>query len=160
MTSDQRFAELKKKNLCYQCFTGAQLSTGKHRDGRCQRDFCCQHPAHETYDVKKHVLVCDLHKSDRENQELLETFKRRCISKRQNVPDYSKSISNYLSTHSFGVQSSSSENSGIYQLQQISIDSKTYLFFDTGCSDFVARRTSSQQSSNTSIQRTNQAKRS
>ena len=143
MSPAERFAVLKEKNLCYQClFPGAQLSTGKHREGRCQRDFCCQHSGHESYNIRKHVLVCDQHKSSRDNQELLETFKRRCISKRTNIPDFSKTISNYHSTQSFRAQSpsESSEDSGIYQLQHISVNSRTYLmFFDTGCSDFVVR---------------------
>ena len=143
MTPEQRLTELKRRNLCHQClFPGAQISTGKHRDGRCQKDFCCKHPSHQTYDVKKHVLVCEHHKSSRMNQELLETFKQRCIVRRPNVPNYSKSISNYHSTYAFREESPSSsiEDTGIYQLQHIAIDSKSYLvFFDTGCSDFVVR---------------------
>ena len=143
MTPEQRFAELKRRNLCHQClFPGAQISTGKHRDGRCQKDFCCKHPSHQTYDVKKHVLVWEHHKSSRENQELLDRFKKRCIVRRYNIPNYSKSISNYHSTYTFREKSSPSsiEDTGIYQLQNIAIDSKSYLvFFDTGCSDFVVR---------------------
>ena len=143
MTPSNRFAELKRKNLCYQClFPGAQLSTGKHREGKCQRDFSCPHESHDTYTVKKHVLVCNEHKGDLPNQQLLERFKSRCISRRTNIPAYSKAISNYHSHSSYNIHPTdeNDSDSGIYQLQQIVIDSKTYLiFYDTGCSDFVVR---------------------
>jgi len=112
MSPSNRFAELKRKNLCYQClFPGAQLSMGKHRDGKCQRDFVCPHPSHERYSVKKHVLVCDSHKSDRENEEMLERFKSRCIARRTNIPEYLKTISNYYAHRSFNVRPSEDTDS-------------------------------------------------
>ena len=44
MSPSERFKELIKKKLCFQClFPGANHSQGKHSDGRCQRDFVCPH---------------------------------------------------------------------------------------------------------------------
>ncbi|XP_066917918.1 uncharacterized protein [Clytia hemisphaerica] len=142
MTPSNRFAELKRKNLCYQClFPGAQATTGKHREGKCQKVFTCQHPSHEKYTMKKHILVCNDHKSDPGNQEVLEQFKSRCIVKRPNIPEFSKTISNYYTFQSFPIRPQNDDSaSGIYQLQQIIINSKSYLiFYDSGCSDFVVR---------------------
>ena len=59
----QRFEELKSKAFCFQClFPGAEKDQGKHKEGRCQRDFICKHQSHERYMRKKHVLVCEEHK--------------------------------------------------------------------------------------------------
>ena len=82
MSCAERLSELMKKHLCIQClFPGADFKTGKHKDGKCQRDFACQHPSHNNYNVKKHVLVCDEHKDTDENKKLLEEYKRRFILK-------------------------------------------------------------------------------
>jgi len=42
----------------------ALASSGKHAEGRCQRDFTCPHPSHHKYPVKKHVLVCEEHNTN------------------------------------------------------------------------------------------------
>ena len=72
MTPDERFMELKTKRLCFQCLLpGASSYDGKHREGKCQRDFVCKHPSHQRYPRKKHVLVCNEHKNNQENKDLL-----------------------------------------------------------------------------------------
>ena len=64
MTPKERFQELRRKRYCFQClFPGASQSTGKHSDGKCQRDFICKNVSHDKYPTKKHVLVCHKHKS-------------------------------------------------------------------------------------------------
>jgi len=149
MTPHNRFLELRKKNLCYQClFPGAESSTGKHRDGRCQRDFICPHESHDKYTLKKHVLLCEEHKNNPQNEELLQQYKTRFILRSTDLPDFSKNIS--LVLHSFNTtnqlplknhQSSTTvTESGIYQMQQILVNNEPFLiFFDSGCSDFVVR---------------------
>ena len=43
MTPKERFPELRRKGYCFQClFPGASQNTGKHSDGKCQRDFTCE----------------------------------------------------------------------------------------------------------------------
>ena len=86
MSTGQRFQFLQSKGLCYQClFPGAQISQGKHKEGRCQRDFTCKHHSHDNAPTKLHVLVCNDHKNDQQNQDILEHYKARCILK-QPVP--------------------------------------------------------------------------
>ena len=64
------FTILRKKRLCFQClFPGADWNTGKHKEGKCQRDFACQHQTHDKFTGRKHVLVCEEHKDIPENKE-------------------------------------------------------------------------------------------
>ena len=67
-TPSTRLSILREKGFCIQClFPGAKILTGKHKDGKCQHDYVCPHPSHLKYPVKKHVLVCDEHKDQEEN---------------------------------------------------------------------------------------------
>jgi len=76
MTPTERLSTLKSKNLCFQClFPGAHQNQGKHQEGQCQREFICQHPYHQLYPVKNHVLVCETHKKNQQNQDTLEHYK-------------------------------------------------------------------------------------
>ena len=76
MTPSEKFQLLRKKGYCIQClFPGAYQDKGKHSDGRCQRDFVCKHQSHDKYPIKKHVLVCHEHRSNAENQQLLQEYK-------------------------------------------------------------------------------------
>jgi len=137
-TPRERLSTLKQKGLCFQCLLpGANSSEGKHRDGKCQRDFVCQHPIHQCWPVKKHVLVCEEHKESDENQQLLETYKNRFITKNNWLPTFAKEIR--VSFHTECHLSNS--NTGIYLLQQVSINNQSFtVFFDNGCSDFVIRK--------------------
>ena len=98
---------LRDKGFCYQCLLpGANSSQGKHHEGRCQRDFICPHPIHNKYPVKNHALVCDKHKDDAANQEVLEQFKERCM-KSSNLPSFSREIKLAFQTeHTFTSKSS------------------------------------------------------
>ena len=154
MTPHQRFMELKSRGYCFQClFPGALISYEKHKEGKCQRDFACKHPARNRFSTKKHVLVCEEHKDNLQNKELLQQYKDRCILSQRIVelPTYSKEIK--LSFHlsqkentqrrvEFVVNQTEDVivDKGIYQLQTIKVGSKCYtLFFDSGCGDFVSR---------------------
>jgi len=154
MTPQQRLAELKSKGLCFQClFPGADYSKGKHRDGRCQRDFVCKHISHECYQSKKHVLVCDEHKDTQQNRDLLEHYKSRCILKLQQLPRFSKDIKlsfHVNSTNCFqGNESTSTQGNDIkviYMLQTIQVDDQHYtIFYDSGCGDFISRSSAIQR---------------
>jgi len=138
----QRFEFLVKNNLCFRClFPGALVSTGKHREGRCQRDFICPHESHDFYPIKKHVLVCEEHKTNQQNEELLQQFKSRCI-RNPRLPDCAKNIKlvHHVNVQAYGYHANTNDanETAIYQLQQISINNQTYLvFYDTGCSDEI-----------------------
>ena len=147
MSPSERFKELIKKKLCFQClFPGANHSQGKHSDGRCQRDFVCPHESHDDYPCKMHVLVCDKHKHNPQNQELLEQYKARFILKQKYLPAYSKEIklvfhSSHRAQSSKNQPQTQNDDSAIYLLQKINVNDQPYLiFFDNGCSDFVVRQ--------------------
>ena len=93
-TCKQRFDFLKQNNLCYQClYPSANNNNGKHKEGRCQRDFTCKHESHNMFTKKKHVLVCDEHKHTAENKTLLDDYKRRFILRDDvRLPPISRSI--------------------------------------------------------------------
>ena len=153
MTPVQRFAAIRSKGLCIQClFPGAKVNEGKHKDGSCQHDFVCKHQSHAKYHRKKHVLICEEHKGEQENINLLETYKKRFILKDgYQFPDYSKQIKLSLVTYAVADPQTSTENASvhivdvetsekaIYQLQKIKIRNQHYsIFYDSGCGEFVS----------------------
>ncbi len=89
-----RFSALMSKNLCFQCLLPGAKRNGKHKEGRCQREFTCKHPSHERFPTKKHVLVCDDHKNDAANKTTLEDYKARCILRQgqEDIPEYAREI--------------------------------------------------------------------
>ena len=157
MSPAERFATIKHKGLCWQClFPGAMAKHGKHADGKCQRDFVCKHASHSSFKRRKHVLVCEEHKTSEENKKLLEEYKSRCITRENqvNLPDFSKEIK--LAFHSnsdddrcfddrkestFHVPAKHEAEKAIYQLQIIQVDGQDYsIFYDSGCGDFVSKQ--------------------
>ena len=154
MTPQQRFNSLKNKGLCFQCLLPGALSwEGKHRYGNCLKEFACQHPEHDKYTRKKHVLVCEEHKDTDLNKELLQKYKEKCILRHRSaaLPDFSKNIqlTFYYKTESTSatkrLKESRNEDTindhGIYQLQTIQIKGQSYnIFYDTGCADFVSKK--------------------
>lgn len=83
MSPAERFSVLRSKGLCFQCLLpGAKMNRGKHKEGHCQRDFIYKHPSHDKYPRKKHIFVCEEHKDNEENQDVLNIYKTRCILRR------------------------------------------------------------------------------
>ena len=153
MTAAERFKILREKELCYQClYPGADWNSGKHKEGKCQKEFACKDSSHDRFTRKKHVLVCEDHKAAPENIELFKTYKEKFILKNQDLPVFSKDMS--LSFHSHHSSSSDNEedsdaqletpemepDDAAYVLQVIEIDNKKFLiFFDSGCGKFLVR---------------------
>ena len=152
MTPLDRFKELRRKGFCYMClYPGAKQNIGKHATGSCMSEFTCQHSSHDPYTKKKHVLVCHEHQQSEENKKTLETYKNRFILNRPNIPEFSKNIKlSFMSQQTFiselcnqnrtkNDDSIITEN-GIYLLQKIQVDDQEFtIFFDSGCSDMVAK---------------------
>lgn len=147
MSPMNRFLLLRRKGYCFQCLLpGGLMADKKHKDGRCQRNFVCQHSSHIKYPTRKHALVCEEHKDDVDNLALLQNYKERCIIRQKStqLPEFSKEIklSFTSSTKRDAYKSAAVDiisNNGIYQLQTIKIDEHHYtLFFDIGCGDFVS----------------------
>ena len=143
MSPGERFKTLMNKGLCVQClFPGAKHKYGKHKEGKCQNDYSCQHESHDKYTTKLHVLVCDAHKDNDENKDLLQTYKQRCIltKKNTNLPQFSKYIHLMYKTTVLPSTDSNQTAQAIYMLQTIKINGKLYnIFYDSGCADFVVR---------------------
>ena len=130
-----------------QClFPGAAQDKGKHKDGKCQRDFVCPHPSHENYSVRKHVLICHEHRNLQANQDLLNNYKEKFINKQPELPLFAKEIkvtflSSYRSDKS-KEDTPDGENTeeAIFMLQNIMVDNQEYsIFYDSGCSQMVCR---------------------
>ena len=93
MTPKVRFQELWRKGYYFQClFPGASQSTGKHSDGKYQKDFSCKNTSHDKYPTKKHILVCHEHRGNKENEQLLLDYKNRCIMKQTKLPAFSRDL--------------------------------------------------------------------
>ena len=124
-------------------YSGAYGSVGRHKEGRCQRDFVCPHESHLKFPVRKHVLICDEHKDSPANQRLLENFKQRRM-KHSTLPTFAKNIS--ISFHAtFHCKTPSSggdiHDKGIYLLQNIFVNNcRLNMFYDNGCSDFIVKK--------------------
>ncbi|MEM7375647.1 MAG: hypothetical protein AAF587_44050, partial [Bacteroidota bacterium] len=96
--------------------------------------------------TKKHVLVCDEHKNEQQNKDILEHYKARCIVK-QPLPQYSKGIKIYHSTYTSRRPPTSSNQQGedqsdeaVFMLQGITINKQSYtIFYDDGCCGFISR---------------------
>ena len=143
MTPQQRFNELKRKKLCFQCLLpGASYTEGRHREGKCQRDFTCKHQSHLKYTRQMHVLVCDDHKEDADNIATLQQYKERCILCQKQLPTYSKEIKlSFYTSHNTNSHDDTITDNGIYQLQTIKINNDFFtIFYDNGCGDFVSRK--------------------
>ena len=148
MSPLQRCNLLRSKNLCFQCLLpGASANEYRHKKGYCQRDFVCPHASHQIYPRRKHVLVCEDHKNDASNEEVLARYKERCINNQQAVLEFSKNIKlSFFSTFSTSKVPSKHQDdevvlhNGLYQLQTININGQPFnIFFDSGCSDFICR---------------------
>ena len=143
MSPNERFKELRKKGYCFQClFPGADVNKGKHNDGMCQRDFICKHQSHDRFPRGKHVLVCHEHRNEKENQDLLQMYKDRFISRQQQLPSFSKDIKLTFHINQSSAQENNqlNEEKAIYILQTIKVGQQQYsIFYDSGCSEIVSR---------------------
>ena len=103
LSPKDRFDELKSKNFCFQCL--APGLKAKH-GGNCFDKFKCPNENHRRYKSGLHVLICDQHKSNKVNLDLLELYKAKCITGFGNAgnpyPDFSKNIgiSFHVAAHS------------------------------------------------------------
>ena len=154
MSAADRFKDLTSKELCTVClYPGARK--GQHK---CFfKDFCC--PSHGQND-QIHVLVCDKHKSDQKNLEILEKFKKKFI---QNCPvtppNFVKGLGFFSGMVGFAEGSQTFEfkfdnlipdtkDHSIFHLQSIrigEISASFNLFFDNGCGDLVIKTSAMQR---------------
>ena len=72
MKPSERFNELLRKELCFQCLNPGLK--GRH-DGACYNQYACKHESHSKFNKSKHVLVCEEHKNDPANLKLFNKSK-------------------------------------------------------------------------------------
>ena len=152
MAPKERFKLLLKKGLCYQCLApGAPVDKGKHSDASCYNKFVCKNRSHSKYPRKLHVLLCEEHKNDASNVELLDKYKKENIyNLRTPVPQFTKQIklsfvcNTKNKTEVFGNRRpdpSEVVDSSVYILQTIVVkNQKLNIFFDSGCGDLVSKK--------------------
>ena len=60
----------------------------------CLRDYIREHPSHDKFSTKKHVLVCSKRKNQEENKHIFEMYQLKCILKQKHiqVPEFSKEV--------------------------------------------------------------------
>lgn len=111
--------------------------------GKYEIDFVCQYQSHEKYPIKKYVLVCHEHRSNIENQQLLQWYKDRCIMRKTQFPAFSKDLKltfhpNLQTTNNNHEVKILNEEKAIYILQLIKMDQQQYSFlYDTVCSEMI-----------------------
>ena len=91
MTPKERFDELKKKKMCFQCLTPGLKAK---QEGNCFDKFKCPNDSHKRFRSGLHVLICDKHKTDKANLALLEAYEAMYItSSNSSHREFSTSIS-------------------------------------------------------------------
>ena len=149
MSPSERFERMRSKNLCTTCLFPGAIKGPKHK---CYfLKFCCPN-SHEKGE-KIHVLLCNTHKNDEKNLQVLKEFKERfIINCPQSLPRYSEGISCF--SEAVGVCRGPTNNtfrnivcepdisdSAIFQLQTIDVEGiKLNMFFDSGCGDLVIKK--------------------
>ena len=130
-TTKQRFELIKKKRFCFQCLTPG-LKPG--HSGNCFDKYKCPHESHKGFSQGLHILICDRHKENPENIDLLKEFKSKYITF-PNSPhrDFSRNLS--LTCHyETDVDDEESEDMALYIFQTIRVKNDDYnLFYDGGC---------------------------
>ena len=142
MSASEKFEELKRKGLCFQCLTPGMKA---NHTGFCFDKFKCPHESHATFQRGIHVLICDKHKTDRENVELFEAYKLKYITNATNpLPDYSKNMSLHIDLDDEAYRVGGGDEAdeiAIYMLQTVKLLGKNVnIFYDSGCRDMVCRK--------------------
>ena len=158
MSCIERLSKLESKNLCTKCLYPGAIKGPKHR---CfYANFLC--PSHEKKD-RIHVLLCELHKGNAKNLELLEKFKEKFIKNcTVTLPPISSTLSFVSITFAgssdlkalpgtettFGEFKSLPDivESSIFQFQTILICGiKLNIFFDNGCGDMIIKKSAAEK---------------
>ena len=151
LSAANRFLQLQAKNLCTSCLYPGAPKGPPHRCYFLQ--FCCPHPSHPK-SARVHVLVCETHKKDPKNLELLEKFKEKFIKNcKVSLPDYGKNISCFIDVVCVS-KPLTSENifdfvcdveivdCALFNLQTVVVSCNVTIkmFFDNGCGDMVIKK--------------------
>ena len=141
MSVSERFEELKRKGMCFQCLTPGMKA---NHTGFCFDKYKCPHESHANFQRGIHVMICDKHKTDNENVELFEAYKLKYITNATTpLPDYSQNIALHTElTEAYRVgEGEEAEDMAIYMLQTVKLFGRhVNIFYDSGCRDMVCRK--------------------
>ena len=138
MTPLQRFNELRRKQLCFQCLTPGLKA---RHSGQCFDKYKCPHDSHQAHQTGIHILICDKHKNEQANKDLLEVYKEKCVMRTSDPPEFSRNIALHVQTSSYGAMTEENREVAIYMLQTILVGNKPFkLFYDNGCNSMVCRK--------------------
>lgn len=149
MSPKERFSELIRNKFCIQCLRPGIKYDESHK---CFKAYACPDRSHGRHSKVCHVLVCDTHKNDQANVNLLEKYKTNIISKRsRHFEEFTLNLSLisissvYLPSSVMGARFANVipdvSSSAIFLFQTIRVCNITIrLFFDTGCGDIVVRK--------------------
>ena len=147
LSPGNRYSRLKERNLCTSCLFPGHKKGPKHK---CfYLNFCCPH-THANQE-KIHFLLCETHKTDVKNVQLLEKYKDKFIRNNNSLPNFSLNIAcmtmsifvtNPTGSCFDGLNSRPDvQDSAIFMLQTIFVCGvRLNIFFDNGCGDLVVRR--------------------
>ncbi len=142
MSAKERLEALKSKHLCFQCLSPGYKAG---HDGNCFDKYKCPHESHNERPRGLHVLICDKHKQNRENVQLLEEYKARYITFEGNQHrDFSRNMTTFhVEVSSYATEGGENDpgEAAMYLLQTIKIGDDLYnLFYDNGCSDAIFQK--------------------
>ena len=140
MSAKNRFYELKKKNLCFQCLTpGYKAGHG----GTCFDKYNCPNESHQNFGKGLHILICEKHKDEEANKLLLEAFKEKYITfPNSKHREFSKNIAfHVLAEVAYSISREPKREMAIFMFQTIKVGTHLFnLFYDSGCGDAVSRK--------------------
>ena len=151
MSPKERHLELRKKKLCFQCLRPGVKYDEKHI---CFSKYVCPDSYHQKFPKGLHVLVCDAHKNDQSNINLLEEYKMKVINKKSSkFQNFTKNIS-LVCVNKFDHVVKNVDfrkgnekfipdvrDSAIFMLQTIKVEEKRFnIFYDSGCGDLVIKK--------------------
>ena len=152
----ERFEMAKKLGHCFQCL---DVFSKDHR-GKCQSKFACKNSAHDKYDMKNHVAICQYHCDDQANIDLFEKFKKEILKGNNWAGDVklafvaitsytaSKRIVNSVEDtleHGDTVEEEITDDP-LYLLQVIEVDGKQYnVFYDDGCGGSILTKSAQER---------------
>ena len=123
MKPEKRFQVLKKYESMFSVFISWSL---KDHEGNCYDQYACKHNNHSRFGKSKHVLVCEEHKEDKQNNDLFEKYKMKFITKSKvEYKDITKNMTLSFYADTYPSRSNEeSEESSIFMQQTIVIEGK------------------------------------
>ena len=132
-----------KKRMCTKCLKPGVKWNSEHQ---CDNQYICnQNYVHMGNERKcaKHVLICGYHAKEKNNQELLEKYKKNVIMAHGKFFEFTHSISLSCFSKNFvsGSECYNGSESSVFAFQNINVAGLgLQIFFDSGCGDLVVRK--------------------